>query len=198
MPVQGFDGLRRPRDLTGLGPHVEQAKDAFVAVAADEGQHACGRWSEGDLALHERRMLAAEGEEAAVVVEDRVGIVLLRRHGSARGMFRWTTRDVTVSDVTIPANSNVYLAFQASGHDEEHFPDPMRYDIDRPNAGEHLAFGRGRHFCLGAPLARLETTLAVRSLIERLPTIRVVPGQTLEYARVITGAILEHLVVEWD
>jgi cytochrome P450 len=122
----------------------------------------------------------------------------LRRHGSARGMFRWTTRDVTVSGVTIPANSNVYLAFQASGHDTAHFADPSRYDIDRPNAGEHLAFGRGRHFCLGAPLARLETTIAVQSLIERLPTVRVVPGQTLDYVPVITGAILARLDVEWD
>jgi len=122
----------------------------------------------------------------------------LRRHGSARGMFRWTTRDVTVSGVTIPANSNVYLAFQASGIDGEHFTDPLRYDIDRPNADEHLAFGRGRHFCLGAPLARLEANVAVRSLIERLPALRLTPGRTLDYVPVITGAILQRLDVEWD
>jgi cytochrome P450 len=122
----------------------------------------------------------------------------LRRHGSARGMFRITTRDVAVAGVTIPANASVYLAFQASGHDETHFPDPLRFDIDRPNADEHLAFGRGRHFCPGAPIARLEATVALQTLFERLPSVRVVPGQTLQYAQVITGAILEHLDVEWD
>ena len=122
----------------------------------------------------------------------------LRRHGSARGMFRFTTRDVTVSGVTIPANSSVYLAFQASGHDEAHFPDPMAFDLDRANAGEHLAFGRGRHFCLGAPIARLEATIAVQTLLDRLPSLRVVSGQALQYAQIITGAILEHLDVEWD
>ena len=113
-------------------------------------------------------------------------------------MFRFTTREVTVAGVTIPANASVYLAFQAAGHDPSHFPDPARFDIDRPNVDEHLAFGRGRHFCPGAPIARLEATVALRTLIRRLPGLRVVPGQTLQYAQVITGALLEHLDVEWD
>jgi cytochrome P450 len=144
-----------------------------------------------DRELHER-------VRADPSLVDRVVEETLRRHGSARGMFRFTTREVTVAGVTIPANASVYLAFQAAGQDPSHFPDPARFDIDRRNLDEHLAFGRGRHFCPGAPIARLEATVALRTLTRRLPGLRVVPGQTLEYAQVITGALLEHLEVEWD
>ncbi len=215
--VQAVDYFQQVIEDRRRDPREDMISD-MVQATAEDGQPAL---SDQRIIVHAQEMIAAGNDTTANLIgvttmfltEDRSQLErvqrdpelvekaveeALRRHGSARGMFRWTTRDVTVSGVTIPANSNVYLAFQASGHDEEHFPDPLSYDIDRPNAGEHLAFGHGRHFCLGAPLARLETIAAVQTLIERLPTVRVVPGQLLEYAQVITGAILRRLEVEWD
>ncbi len=121
----------------------------------------------------------------------------LRRRGSAIGMFRLTTRDVTVSGIDIPAESLVFLAFQAAGHDPEHFPDPRRVDVRRPNAGDHLAFGKGRHFCMGAPLARLEARIGLQRLLERIPELEIVPDQPLEFAPTMTVSMLHSLEARW-
>ncbi len=61
--------------------------------------------------------------------------------------------------------------FASANHDETQFPDPERFDITR-NAGGHLAFGYGIHFCLGAPLARLESIVALQELFARYPSIQ--------------------------
>lgn len=121
----------------------------------------------------------------------------LRRRGSAIGMFRVTTRDVTVSGIEIPEGSMVFLAFQAAGHDRGHFPDPRRVDVRRANAGEHLAFGRGRHFCMGAPLARLEARVGLQALFDRIPNLEVVPDQQLEFAPTMTVSMLHSLELRW-
>jgi cytochrome P450 len=121
----------------------------------------------------------------------------LRRRPTSPQMYRITTRDVAMGGVTIPARSIVCLSFGSGSNDEGHFPDPLRFDIHRENSGEHLAFGHGRHFCLGAPLARLEARLGLEALYERIPTIRVVPGQTLEFIPVVTVQTLVGLQVEW-
>jgi cytochrome P450 len=105
---------------------------------------------------------------------------------------------VTLSGVEILQGSLIWVGFQATGHDEQYFPNPRAFDIHRENAGEHLAFGRGRHFCLGAPLARLEARVGVQVLFERLPGLRVRPGQTLEYAPTMTVSMLMHLDVDWS
>jgi cytochrome P450 len=121
----------------------------------------------------------------------------LRRRGSSIGMFRITTEDVTVSGVEIPEGSMVFLGFQAAGHDSELFPEPRRIDVHRHNADEHLAFGRGRHFCMGAPLARLEARLGLETLFRRIPTLEVIPDQPLEFAPTMTVSMLHHLKVRW-
>jgi cytochrome P450 len=121
----------------------------------------------------------------------------LRRRATSPKMFRITTRDVTLRGVRIPAGSAVCLQFGAANHDEERFPDPRRFDVHRPNADEHFAFGRGRHFCMGAPLARLEARIALEVLLERLPSITVVPGQDRGYIPVTTLDTFQHLAVRW-
>jgi cytochrome P450 len=136
--------------------------------------------------------LAAHPELMANAVEEG-----LRRRGSSVGMFRIVTQDVEVSGVRIPRHSIVWLVFQATGHDERHFPDPRRFDIHRENAGEHLSFGKGRHFCMGAPLARLEARLAMNALLARLPGLHAVPGQTLRFLPTLTVSMLDSLAVRW-
>ena len=59
-----------------------------------------------------------------------------------------------------------------ANRDPEHFDNPDRFDIRRPNAGDHVSFGFGRHYCLGAALARVEARLAIRRLYARWPQIR--------------------------
>jgi cytochrome P450 len=77
---------------------------------------------------------------------------------------RKTTREVELGGVTIPAGENVLVGYLAADHDDRVFPDPERFDPTRPNVGEHLAFGRGIHFCVGAALARMEARTALEEL----------------------------------
>src|SRR4051794_22275918 len=72
---------------------------------------------------------------------------------------RFTTADVTLGGVVIPAHQTVLFAFGAGNRDPAHFPDPDRLDLSRSERA-HLSFGHGIHFCLGAPLARLEAEIA--------------------------------------
>jgi cytochrome P450 len=121
----------------------------------------------------------------------------LRLRAASPTMFRLTTRDVQLSGVTIPSGAVVCVNFGAANHDPERFPDPESFDIRRMNAGEHFAFGKGRHFCLGAPLARLETKVALDVLYERLGEIRVVPNQDQGYLPVVTLDSRLRMRVQW-
>jgi cytochrome P450 len=122
----------------------------------------------------------------------------LRRRGTAPGAFRITTREVELGGVTIPARSMIWLVYISAGHDEDHFPDPRRFDPRRDNADKHLSLGRGRHKCMGAPLARLGGSIGMQTLLERIPDIHVLPGQALTYQPALTVLPLHSLRVEWD
>lgn len=79
---------------------------------------------------------------------------------------RFPTQDVTIGGVTVPAGETVLLSLSAANRDPGRFPDPDRLDLDRDAAG-HVALGHGIHYCLGAPLARAETEIALAALLER-------------------------------
>ena len=72
------------------------------------------------------------------------------------------------------------------------------FDIHRPNARNHISFGKGIHFCLGARLARLEATVALEVLTERIPSLRLVQGQSLKRFGNITFRGPRELLVAWD
>lgn len=91
----------------------------------------------------------------------------LRYDGPVQGIFRQATQDVELSGTTIPAGSLVFPLFASADRDERQFPDPDRFDITR-NTNDHIAFGFGIHFCLGAPLARLEAKVALEEMVARL------------------------------
>jgi cytochrome P450 len=84
-------------------------------------------------------------------------------------------QDVTIADVDIPAGSHISVVIGSGNHDETVFEDPERFDIFR-DCPPHLAFGEGPHRCLGEHLARLETMVAMNALLDRLPDIRLEPG----------------------
>jgi len=84
---------------------------------------------------------------------------------------RWATQDLEFHGQVISKGEAVVASLLSADHDPEQFPEPERFDITRePN--RHIAFGFGIHFCLGAPLARLESTIALRLLLERMPRLR--------------------------
>jgi cytochrome P450 len=89
---------------------------------------------------------------------------------------QWSPRlvleDTELGGVAIPAGSMVMLSWASASHDDALFTDDERFDLGRPNTREHMAFGNGSHFCLGAPLARLEARVAFEQLLARLPGLR--------------------------
>ena len=85
--------------------------------------------------------------------------------------FRMTSEPVTIGGVNIPAHEQVLVVTAAANRDPGHFGEPDRLDIARSD-NHHIAFGHGIHFCLGAPLARLEGDIAFRSLLSRFPGLR--------------------------
>ena len=79
----------------------------------------------------------------------------------------------------LPADANVLVSIGAANRDPEVFADPDEFDIRRREAAEHLSFGHGPHYCLGAPLARLEARVVLEELTAALPSLRLAPDQTL-------------------
>ena len=86
------------------------------------------------------------------------------------GLFRTTTRDVELHGKIIPKNAKVLLHYAAGNRDPRAFNDPNNFSLDE-RKGRHLAFGLGVHFCLGAPLARLEARVALQALVQHFPNL---------------------------
>jgi cytochrome P450 PksS len=103
---------------------------------------------------------------------------------------RYAREDVTIENVTIPQGALTYAALASANRDERQFPHPDRLDLARePN--RHLAFGLGIHYCLGAPLARLEGQIAINTLLRRAPDLRLaVPPSALRWRK---GLVLRGL-----
>jgi cytochrome P450 len=104
---------------------------------------------------------------------------VLRCFPSVAGTMRMTTAPVRVGPQELAAGESVIVWLGSANYDEAHFADPERFDVRRtPN--RHLGFGQGIHFCVGAPLARLETRIALTVLLQRLPRLRRDRSQPLE------------------
>ncbi len=99
---------------------------------------------------------------------------ILRLELPAQGLFRTATRDVELGGVTIPAGARVMVHFASANRDACVFSNPDVFEPERAELTRHIAFGKGIHFCIGAPLARLELGIALPALLERLPRLR--PG----------------------
>jgi cytochrome P450 len=100
---------------------------------------------------------------------------------------RGAVRDTTVAGVPVARGAHVTTLLAAANRDPEVFTLPQRFDVTRDNAREHLAFSGGRHFCLGAALARVEGEVGLRSLFERFPAMVAAPGGQRRTTRVLRG-----------
>ncbi|MFF2114320.1 cytochrome P450 [Rhodococcus koreensis] len=106
---------------------------------------------------------------------------LARTRGTVHRTTRQTRTDVEMSGVTIPAGSMVRLLIASANRDESKFANPDIFDIDRNNEG-HFGFGFGVHSCIGAPLARLETRIAVQCMARKIARITLDPDNPMEMA----------------
>jgi cytochrome P450 len=140
----------------------------FLAVIAGAGVETTGRlfgWMGKVLAEHpdQRQELVEDRSMLPAAIEE-----LLRYEPPGPHVARYVTEDMEFHGQTVPAGSALLLMLASANRDERHFEEPDRFNIHRKAAG-HLTFGRGAHFCLGAPLARLEGRIALDEVLNRFP-----------------------------
>ena len=117
----------------------------------------------------------------------------LRLEGPVQLTGRFTTRDTELAGQQLRQGALVVTYLGGANRDPAVFADPSTFDVRRPNAREHLTFSAGRHFCVGAALARLEGEVGLRTLFERFPDLALAGGGTRRPTRVLRG--WEHLPV---
>ncbi|MEO5898498.1 MAG: cytochrome P450 [Ilumatobacteraceae bacterium] len=120
---------------------------------------------------------------------------LLRFDGPVQQTVRIPMQTVRYGDVEVPAGSTVLTVLGAANHDPAMFGDPGTLRLDRPNAGRHLAFAGGIHYCLGASLAKLEATVAITSVIRRFPDLALAGEPRWRDRLTIRG--VDHLPLAW-
>jgi cytochrome P450 len=123
---------------------------------------------------------------------------ILRIDTSIVAWRRKTVEAVRLGDAQIPAGATLLLLLGSANRDPAIFPDPDTFDIHRRNARDHLSFGSGTHFCLGAPLARLEARIVFEEVSSRLSSLRLVAGQKFEFLPNTFFRAPTSLLVEWD
>ena len=112
---------------------------------------------------------------------------ILRLDSPVQLTARVAVRDVEVAGMRIKRDDLVVIYLAAANRDPSVFGDPDRFDIERPNAGRHLAFSGGRHFCLGAALARAEGEVGLRTFFDRFPQVRAAGTGSRRDTRVLRG-----------
>jgi len=197
---------------TWLGDHLERLRRnpgsdlLSQLVTVEEGQ----RLNEGELRATAGLLLAAGFETTVNLLGS--GTELLLRHPAQLAVLRehpalWSNaveevlrfespvqvtarvaqRDTAVLGVPVRAGRMVATMLSGANRDPAVFTDPHRFDVRRANAREHLSFSAGRHFCLGAALARIEGEVGLRSLFERFPDLALAPGAQRRATRVLRG-----------
>ncbi len=122
---------------------------------------------------------------------------VLRFNSSQIAWRRITTRDTAIAGIDVPAGTTIFLNFASANRQGDIFHNPDSFDIDRSNANQHISFGKGVHYCLGAKLARFEVQMVTEILAQRLPSLRLVEGQPLDYFPNITFRGPTELPVTW-
>jgi len=119
-------------------------------------------------------------------------------HNPVRGVQRVVTRDTELGGISLAAGTKLYVHYGAAQRDPEVFENADEFDLFREDLNKHFAFGRWAHICLGAPLARLESRVAIEALIDRLPGLRLVPEQEERWSPSLLIPDLAEMLIEWD
>ena len=143
----------------------------FGGIETTEAMIANAVWA---LLSHPEQIETARSSAAALdlAIEE-----TLRWEPAVQSAARHATRDTEIRGVRIAKGDVVHCMLGAANRDTAHFHDPDRFDVTRRNAGDHLSFAVGRHFCLGAPLARLETRVVLETLWARCPRLCLDPDR---------------------
>lgn len=173
---------------------TQEELDGFFVMLLVAGNETTTNWISNHL-----HILASRPDLWKACRDDRSLVPLaleetLRFDSPVQNLGRETTRDVELHDIVIPKGSRVVVSFGAANRDPRAFDAPNVYRLDRGDF-RHLAFGQGRHFCLGSGLARLEGQIALEALLDRFETIEPgsLPPERL-HSTVIRGFEQLHLV----
>lgn len=167
-------GQHVPLDMTGylciLGQLLAGGQETTTGVLAATlqmlaSQSRLWEWLSADAAAR-----------AAPVIEETI-----RLASPVQGMYRITTRTTTLAGVTIPAGARVVLCYASANRDAHHLTNPDTLDPTRAHLTDHLAFGHGVHYCLGAPLARLQLRIALQEVAQRFDMLKLAPDQQYRY-----------------
>lgn len=121
---------------------------------------------------------------------------LMRIEPPVRALSRMTTREVQVGGVTLPEGAHLLLVYGSGNDDETVFPEPRKFDLDRPNIGRHVAFGGGPHRCVGLALARMEVKVMAREIVRRLDNIELaIPVEDIRYVPTVATRTIESLPI---
>jgi cytochrome P450 len=125
---------------------------------------------------------------------------LIRYDGPVeRTLTRWASTDVELAGQTIRRGESVIVILGSANRDPERFPGADTLDVTRRAESRHLGFGRGSHYCLGAPLARLEAEIALTTLLHRLPGLTLaIAEDELRWRPTPLFRSLAALPVRWD
>ena len=110
---------------------------------------------------------------------------------------RRAKEDIEISGVSFKNGDNILLVMGSGNRDEAVFTEGDTFNIERPNAAQHLSMGAGIHFCLGAPLAKLEAKVVLEELTQRMPHLKLKPNQLFEFAYNTSFRAPVALKVEW-
>lgn len=164
----------------------------FGGIETTEGMITNAVWhllshpAELELVIADRGLVPAAIEES------------LRLEPAAAVVDRYATRDIEVGGARIRRGDQVTVSLAGANRDPAVFTDPDEFDVRRPEAGRHLAFAHGPHFCLGAHLARLEAQQSVRQILDLLPNLRLDPRGQPAPPRGLVFRKPPELPVCWD
>ena len=130
----------------------------------------------------QRELLRNEPDRWPLAVEE-----VLRFDSPVQLTGRMARQDVEVAGTRLPRGSGIVMLLGGAHRDPDVFGDPNTFDVTRENAGDHLAFSAGPHYCLGAQLARLETAVGLRALYERFPDLRIEGEPVRHTTQVLRG-----------
>jgi cytochrome P450 len=100
---------------------------------------------------------------------------------------RMTNAGTELAGRTLPPGSFVTTILAGANRDPKVFDEPDRFDVTRPNARDHISFSSGRHYCLGASLARMEGEVGLRAMFDRYPDLKLLPGAQRRTTRILRG-----------
>ncbi len=130
---------------------------------------------------------------------------VLRLENPVKTLSRLAVRPATIGGVAVAAGSVVTVNIGGANRDPRRFPEPDRFDFERPNVRDHISFSRGTHACIGAPLARMEVRRALEGFLARTRDIRIseahhgpAGGRRYAYEPTYLLSGLQALHVEWD